>query len=269
MAILQTKEYEVTTRGTRGEQVESEPAVSPPPDIRPETEASVSLDNSVYQLPEPTQNSTDAANKPTDNIIIPNQSDFSVVKIYDSSKKEELAITFRPYDFKFNDSYKPEFNNYDPFGRMDPVMIYKRTTRDVTLSFKVVAERQQDAEENFLKLQKLITFMYPTYSLNKETATPGQAARMIQEGKTSMNVSDAGIMTSSPLLFIKFMNLLDDNSYALAPTNFKYDLDFENGSFTSANVNGNKKAFPGRISFDFSFKVLHTYLPGTRYAYGG
>lgn len=72
-------------------------------------------------------------------------------------------ISFFPYDFEFDDSYKPEWGSYEGFGRMDPIMTYKRTTRDVTVSFNVVAENSGMALTNFANLQKLIKSLYPTY----------------------------------------------------------------------------------------------------------
>ena len=53
-------------------------------------------------------------------------------------------ISFFPYDFEFDDIFRPEWGTYDGFGRMDPIMTYKRTSRTATLSFNVVAEEKND-----------------------------------------------------------------------------------------------------------------------------
>ena len=70
-------------------------------------------------------------------------------------------ISFFPYYFEFDDIFRPEWGTYEGFGRMDPVMTYKRTSRTATLSFNVVAEERNDdilsnterqtAENNFKK----------------------------------------------------------------------------------------------------------------------
>jgi hypothetical protein len=95
-----------------------------------------------------------------------------MVNIPNSNKKAQVIITslahkqtieFFPYDFDIDDSYKPQWGEYEGFGRMDPIMIYKRTTRDVNLSFNVVAESAGMAIKNFNNLQTLIKCLYPTY----------------------------------------------------------------------------------------------------------
>lgn len=105
-------------------------------------------------------------------------------------------ISFFPYNFEVIDSFKPSFQSYDVFGRMDAIQIFKSTSRDITLNFKVVAEDADDyqkrdgfedngavkyklnnfknsvnyqydlrgtAENNFANLNKLIKFLYPVY----------------------------------------------------------------------------------------------------------
>jgi hypothetical protein len=80
-----------------------------------------------------------------------------------SSLAHKQTVSFFPYDFDIDDSYKPDWGTYDAFGRMDPIMTYKRTTRDVNLSFNVVAEDETTARSNFNNLQTLIKCLYPTY----------------------------------------------------------------------------------------------------------
>jgi hypothetical protein len=92
-------------------------------------------------------------------------------------KNKNIQISFFPYDFEFDDSYKPEWGSYEGFGRMDPIMTYKRTTRDVNLSFNVVAENSDMAKINFLNLQTFIKCLYPSYKSVDLSAT----AQILQE----------------------------------------------------------------------------------------
>jgi hypothetical protein len=92
-------------------------------------------------------------------------------------KNKNIQISFFPYDFEFDDSYKPEWGSYEGFGRMDPIMTYKRTTREVNLSFNVVAENSDMAKINFLNLQTFIKCLYPSYKSVDLSAT----AQILQE----------------------------------------------------------------------------------------
>ena len=191
-------------------------------------------------------------------ITTPNSSPARQIAIFSSNSSIPI-MTFNPYDFKFVDSFKPEFNSYEAFGRMDPIMIYKKTSRDINLSFKVVAENEGDAENNFKTLNNLIQSMYPTYqSLEVNSPQPPASANNSITNPTDRQ--DSYIKTA-PLLRMKFMNLLNDTAFLAAINTFNYEMDFENGSYTSLSQNG--VAIPGRISYTIGFKVLHTYVPGT------
>jgi len=47
---------------------------------------------------------------------------------------------FPPYDLKYSETTKPEFNTESFLGRPEPVYTYKNTTRTGTLSFKIVVD---------------------------------------------------------------------------------------------------------------------------------
>lgn len=179
--------------------------------------------------------------------------------------KDGTVSLFSPFNFKFIDSIKPEFQSYEAFGRMDPVMIYKKTSRDASLSFKVVSESEDESLENFGTLMNLITGMYPIYEETIGTEQTSDAAAQNQITNGTSNSLQNTFIKVAPLISIKFMNLLNDSNFIAAVTNFKYDLDFENGSSTYVKNDG--KAFPGIYTVDLSFKILHTYLPGTKLLY--
>lgn len=259
------------------------------------------------------------------NINIPNTNERAQIVIKSLAHSE--IISFFPYDFEFDDTYRPEWNPYDSFGRMDPIMTYKRTTRDVNLSFNVVAENANMAVKNFKNLQKLIKCLYPTYArptsniqsfvenlekLREEKlkqkneieavlenmgaaettqTTQVQEDELISQGlelnqlnaeisKAEQDIAQAftdqaqekalisdfgiGIINKSPLFQISFMNFLKTEEHVAAITNFKHKMKFDSAD-TSFSVNG--VAIPGEFNINFSFKVLHTYIPGDRLNY--
>lgn len=179
--------------------------------------------------------------------------------------KDNIQCKFSPFDFKFNDSIKPEFQSYEAFGRMDPVMIYKKTSRDVNLSFKVVSESDEESMQNFEDLNALIIGMYPTYEEPTDSEETSAAAAQDQITNGTSNYLQNTFIKVAPLISIRFMNLLNDSNFIAAITNFKYDLDFQNGASTYIDKDG--KAYPGIYTVDLSFKILHTYLPGTKAVY--
>jgi hypothetical protein len=232
-------------------------------------------------------------------------------------------ISFFPYDFDFDDVFRPEWGTYEGFGRMDPVMTYKRTSRTANLSFNVVAEGRNDdalsnndilsnngrptAENNFEKLQKLIKALYPSYKtpsfstdelffqskkLNDAVlrAQNGFGGAQIVKGgpvlgiqeirleqqkieqqitnieQQNQNIDNFGIrvIDQSPLFKISFMNLLNNDEYVIAITNFKHKMKFD-AADTSLDRNG--KAIPGEFNINMAFTILHTYVPGEKTNY--
>lgn len=227
-------------------------------------------------------------------------------------KNKNIQISFFPYDFDFDDSYKPDWGSYEGFGRMDPIMTYKRTTREVNLSFNVVAENADMAKINFLNLQTFIKCLYPGYKsvdlittaqvlqerrdkILEQIDTARQVseqqqsfveANPFQDGEQSIEVEnlteiqtaeaqitneiqtigDFGIkvMNKSPLFQISFMNLLQQQQFVAAITGFKHKMKFD--AADTSFFGG--QAIPGEFSFNISFKVLHTDIPGGILNYG-
>jgi len=238
-------------------------------------------------------------------------------------KNKNIQISFFPYDFEFDDSYKPEWGSYEGFGRMDPIMTYKRTTREVNLSFNVVAENSNMAKINFINLQTFIKCLYPSYKSVDLSATAqilqerrddilaqideqnaaqqlNEAQRLnegepqqsliedniFQEGQAVdteplrmeaqqaeslltqeiQTIGDFGIkvMNKSPLFQISFMNLLKQQQFVAAITGFKHKMKFD--AADTSFFGG--QAIPGEFSFNISFKVLHTDIPGGILNYG-
>jgi len=208
-------------------------------------------------------------------------------------------VSFFPYDFDFDNQYKPDWGSYEAFGRMDPIMTYKRTTRDISLSFNVVAESEETAATNFNNLQFLINWLYPAYD-NKEEEENAEKIRQLQEKSESLKkiLQNTGAENSvragdipkeiakaeqqitnfqelysiqqsfgmqtihkSPLFRITFMNLLNEEDYVIAITNFKHKMKFDSADTSFSSKDG--KVIPGEFNINMSFKVLHTYTPGT------
>jgi hypothetical protein len=247
---------------------------------------------------------------PINESMIPNNKTMAKVVLTPLATRDRKLreIVFFPYDFEIDDVFRPEWGTYDGFGKMDPIMTFKRTSRTVNLSFNVVAENTDMAEDNFNKLQSLIQGLYPVYktpSLGDVRGLEDQrsladiaafkadagfgAANSVLTGKltgvqqlfqetqkieeqilniNSQNqaISDFGIgvIDQSPLFQISFMNLLNNEEYVIAITNFKHKFKFD-AADTTLSKDG--KAIPGEFNINMAFTVLHTYVPGTKQNY--
>lgn len=227
-------------------------------------------------------------------VNIPNSNPSALIKI--TSLVNGKEVSFFPYDFEFDDTFKPDWGTYDGFGRMDPIMTYKRTSRSVNLSFNVVAENAEMARDNFQKLNLFISSLYPDYKSEFDIGRLDELERNLKINKTNLDrlslsphlaiteqlnqnnliqeiqkienditnqqtlfENNIEVMQKSPLFKISFMNLLNNQNYIIAITGFKHKMKFD-AADTSFSKDGN--AIPGEFNINMSFTVLHNYTPG-------
>ena len=100
--------------------------------------------------------------------------------------RNEESVFFKAFITAFSDTYSPNFNSVEVFGRTDPIQQYKGTSRSITLAFKVPAASESEAFENLGRAGKLIQMLYPSYA----------------------SVSNALTLSEAPLVRLKVMNLL-------------------------------------------------------------
>lgn len=116
-----------------------------------------------------------------------NQRD-QVISFQNIRNKE--SVFFKAFITAFSDTYSPNFNGVEVFGRTDPIQQYKGTSRSITLAFKVPAASESEAFENLGRAGKLIQMLYPSYA----------------------SVSNALTLSEAPLVRLKVMNLLSKDS---------------------------------------------------------
>ena len=100
--------------------------------------------------------------------------------------RNQESIFFKAFITAFSDTYSPNFNGVEVFGRTDPIQQYKGTSRSITLAFKVPAASESEAFENLGRAGKLVQMLYPSYA----------------------KVSNALTLSEAPLVRLKVMNLL-------------------------------------------------------------
>ena len=99
-------------------------------------------------------------------------------------------VYFKAFIRTFSDTYTPNYNTSQVFGRTDPIHIYQNTSRDISLSFDIPAASESEAFENLGRVQKLIHMLYPGY------------LDISGDGSNALTLAEA------PLVRLKVMNLL-------------------------------------------------------------
>lgn len=94
--------------------------------------------------------------------------------------------SFPAYVTSFRDSYSPNFEKTDVFGRIDPIFTFTHTSRKVDLGFDVVSEHVIQARENWVNINEIAQGMYATYQ----------------------KMNGESIISSPPFFGIRFHNLI-------------------------------------------------------------
>lgn len=158
--------------------------------------------------------------------------------------------TFKAFITAFNETYNSDWSEEQVFGRADPLLTFKQTSRTMTLSFAIPAASQAEGFENMGRLQKLLSFLYPAYT----------------------DVDNALSITQSPLVRMKVMNLtsLGSGTYqdhlqgrssmslgllgAITNVNVNHNIDNpEHGVFVTAEGT----IIPKLLEVTLDFKVIH------------
>jgi hypothetical protein len=181
---------------------------------------------------------------------------------------EKKAISIPVEDLTIGQTFSPSYTPEHVYGRMDPIVTYKNTTRKMTFKFKCQAhhvfDKPSGVVNNIRNVNLLTQLLYPVYH---------------STGRTDPNGDPYAILGAPPFFRIKYGNYVG----SFLPTgDFTPSEDIGATGITgyitafvhtigavAKNVafgkSGNDKAFralPREISVSFGFDVIHDKLVG-------
>ena len=110
----------------------------------------------------------------------------------------EEDVTFKAFITAFNETYNCDWNSETVYGRSDPIHMFKATAREITLAFNVPAATEGESFENMARVQRLITFLYPSYDGEASTGA----------GTNQADVTNSLTISNSPLVRLRIMNVV-------------------------------------------------------------
>lgn len=109
---------------------------------------------------------------PTDVASLEATLETSYMPFYFHDLRTNEIVSFHAFLEDTQDNFSADWNAQTPYGRVEPIHTYKGTTRDISLSFYVVATSPQDHHNMWWKINKLITMVYPQYTAGRQVSTP-------------------------------------------------------------------------------------------------
>tara|TARA_R110000796_G_scaffold4659_2_gene17886 strand:- start:4623 stop:5513 length:891 start_codon:yes stop_codon:yes gene_type:complete len=153
-----------------------------------------------------------------------------------------FSVSFSAFMESFSDSYSSNFQQEPAFGRTDPLPYYQNTTRNIAMSWVLVAHNMDSAARNLNDVKTLTQMLYPTYS---------------SHGKQR-------IFNSAPIIGLKYINLAQESKSPagqelLAGTisSFTHTPDLEFGAFEETDG-----ILPKVIRLTCTFNPIHSKTLG-------
>ena len=155
------------------------------------------------------------------------------------------VVAFPAIVSSFQDQYTSNWNEENIYGRMDPLMVFQNTQRQITMDWSVVAYSGEEARTNYIKFKQLSRLLYPTYSEENGVFT----------------------MAGAPLLRVKFTNLVQGETIVgangggllCAVNGFSFNPVMEDGW---AEMGSPGSVFSKNYNVSTTLKVLHEHQLG-------
>lgn len=133
---------------------------------------------------------------------IETQLEAAYVPFYFHDLRTNEIISFHAFIDSMSDSFSMGSESSTGFGRIEPVKIYKETTRSISLSFVIVATSKPDFDEMWVKINKLVTLVYPQYT----------EGRRLRNGDNYNFVQPfSQMVSSSPLIRLRLGDIFSSN----------------------------------------------------------
>jgi hypothetical protein len=84
----------------------------------------------------------------------------------------DTALVFRATFAAISDTFNPTWNEYNYVGNPQTYYTYMKTTRDFAFTFRIATLSESELKWNWMKLNRFVGMVYPTYSFNKRMIGP-------------------------------------------------------------------------------------------------
>jgi hypothetical protein len=136
--------------------------------------------------------------------------DAEYVPFYFHDLRTNEIISFHAFLRSMSDDFNVESESIKPYGRIDPVKIYKSTERKIGIEFYILSTNKQDFDQMWWKINKLTTLVYPQWTKGSTMSIPGTEDTFIQPFSQ--------LPSNSPLIRLRLGDLFRSNysKFALA-----------------------------------------------------
>jgi len=176
----------------------------------------------------------------------------------------KAALLIPVENLTINQTFNPTYEPLAAYGRMDPIVTYKNTTRSMTISFTCQAHHLRDKPSgvvnNIRNINLLTQLLYPAY---------------FPDG-TTINGDPSAVLGAPPFFRIRYGNYIgsfkrggefmgeSESGLTGYIKGFSHKLGSipKNVAFGKQGMDAGYRALPRKIDVGFSFDVIHDKLVG-------
>ena len=182
------------------------------------------------------------------------------------------GVRFKAFLMAFNESYNSDWSSESVYGRADPIHMFKQTSRNISLAWKIVAATEGEAIENLVRLQRFLQMLYPTYTeknsaqtINQSPLVRLQMSNMIRKAATPKTHDGLSISDTSTALDTGLLGIIKNVSVTHNMENpevgvFELGRRGSSAGYTTGHPTNN--IVPKAIEVQMDFSVVHEHMLG-------
>ncbi len=199
--------------------------------------------------------------------MIENKLEAEYIPFYIQDLRTNEIIAFHAFIETVTDGFSAAYTSTKSYGRADPVYSYSGTSRNISLTFSIVATNKEDFDEMWYKINKLTTLMYPQYTRGEKIKGKNKLFDYEFEAPFSQ------VYGSTPVVRIRIGDLVKSNYSKLAAArlfglgsrkNFDVKLTFKPPEAdTAGNVGATVAGVLNKASDIISDVLYYVFLAAT------
>ena len=184
------------------------------------------------------------------------------VPFYFHDVRTNEMVGFHAFLASLNDDYSAAYEKTEGYGRVEPVRVYKSTERRIGMSFYIAATSELDFDDMWIKINKLVTLVYPQYT---------QGLQLSNGSSYTFTQPFSQLIGAAPLVRIRLGDLFHSNysQFALARLfglgNANFTINSQTDTAGTSLDSSKMKALPQAIIKALQQPQSETYYvsPGT------
>jgi hypothetical protein len=132
---------------------------------------------------------------------IEDELDAEYMPFYFHDLRTNEVISFPAFIEDVKDAYSVSYAESAGYGRIDPVKIYQNTSRSISVSWTMVATSKEDFDSLWWSINKLISMLYPQFSMGKS----------VKAGNKKFVMPFSQIPTASPVIRLRVGDVIRGN----------------------------------------------------------